>query len=255
MKRLTVALAIYNEAAQIQACLEAVKGWADEIVIVDGGSSDETIELLKPFGVRLIVTDNPAIFHINKQKALDASTGQWILQLDADEIVTPQLKREIDGILDNPNTKHAGYYVPRRNYFSGHWLRKGGLYPDYVIRLLRRGKGHFPCKSVHEQIDIEGTVGYLTEPLLHHTYHSVAEYWRKADTYTSLTAKEYGVKKLPKSAGTILKYGIIHPCTTFIARYIRHKGILDGYYGFLFSLFSSLHEPIALYKYFSGHTV
>lgn len=252
MKRLSVVLAVYNEAAQIRACIDAVKGWADEIVVVDGGSTDGTRDILTSLGVRVLVTDNPPIFHINKQKALDAATGRWILQLDADEIVPYELQQEITKILDDPKPAYAGYYVARKNYFSGHWLKKGGLYPDYVIRLLQQGKGHFPCKSVHEQIEISGSVGYLAQPLIHHTYHSVAEYWRKSATYTTLTAKEFETKKLSRSVLTIIRYGIVRPFRTFFARYIRHKGILDGYYGLLFALFSALHEPIALYKYWHG---
>lgn len=252
MKRLTVALAIYNEASRIGDCLDAVQGWADEIVIVDGGSTDGSLDVVKGYGVKLIRTDNPPIFHINKQKALDASTGQWILQLDADEIVTPELRREIDTITTASPSAYAGYYVARKNYFVNHWLRKGGLYPDYVIRLLRKGRGYFPCKSVHEQIVIDGKVGYLEEALIHRTYASVTEYWRKADTYTTLTAAEFRKRNVPVSPRSALTYLVLSPLRTFFDRYIRHKGILDGYYGFLFALFSAMHDPIAYDKYRKG---
>jgi len=248
---LSVALAVNNEENNIRACLSSIADIAGEIVVVDGGSTDKTAEIAKEFGAKIIQTDNPPIFHINKQKALDACQGDWIIQLDADEVVTGELKKEIEVIITNQEPIN-GYYIPRRNYFLGHFMRKGGQYPDYVIRLVRRGKARFPCKSVHEQIEIEGKVGYLKNPLLHYSYRSIAEYWKKANTYITLSTLELKKKNIKISFLSCIQYSLIKPIQTFFSLFIRHKGFMDGVYGFLFALFSSLHYPIAWRKYVSG---
>lgn len=247
--KLSVAIATFNEEKKLEACLSSVSSWVDEIVLVDGGSSDSTLVIAKEYKARIIQTDNPPIFHINKQKALDACRGEWILQLDADEVVTEELKNEIIGTINNKQKTINGYYIPRKNYFCGRWLSKGGQYPDYLIRFVRRGSAHFPCKSVHEQIAIDGRVSYLVHPLLHYPYGSIREYWRKANAYISLTAQEYKEKKLPLNLFTYMECNLFKPMVTFFSLFIRHKGFVDGYWGFLFALFSALHHPLAYLRY------
>lgn len=247
MKKLSVALAVYNEERYIKQCLDSIKDIADEIILVDGGSTDKTVEIAKAFNAKVIKTDNPPIFHINKQKALDACQGDWILQLDADEIVTKALKAEVQKVISQ--TKHSGFYIPRKNFFWGHWMRKTGVYPDYVIRLVKNGKATFPCKSVHEQITIDGTVGYLIEPLEHYSYETIKDYWRKANAYTSLTADELHDKQVSKSIASVMEYFFVKPLLTFLTIFVRNQGFVDGIYGFLFSVFSALHFPIAYWKY------
>ncbi len=245
---LSVVLAVYNEAANLERCLSSVADIADEIVIVDGGSTDNTVELAKNLGATVYVTTNPVMFHINKQKALDKAHGVWILQLDADEVINADLKKEITGIMKT-EASNDGYYIARRNYFLGEWLRKGGQYPDYVIRLFKNGTGRFPQKSVHEQIEIEGSVGHLTHPMDHYSYTSVSQYWDKSSAYIRLVTRELGVRKNSRSAGVAISYLLIKPIVTFLSLYIRHKGFVDGWRGFLFSLFSGLHWAIAYIKY------
>lgn len=237
---LTVALAVFNEAANISRCLDSVRGLASEIVVIDGGSTDGTVALAKKYTQHVVSTDNPPIFHINKQKALDKAKGDWILQLDADEVVDENLLREIMEIISSKDARD-GYYIPRRNYFLGNWLRKGGQYPDYVIRLFRNGKGKFPCKSVHEQIEISGLVGHLKNPLDHYSYTSIPQYWKKSESYIRLTADEMRDTR----RASFGMYVFLKPFTTFFALFARHKGFLDGWRGFLFALFSALHFPKA----------
>jgi len=240
-KKISVALAVFNEEKNLEACLASIASIAQEIMVVNGGSTDKTMQIAKSFGARTIRTDNPPIFHINKQKALDACTSDWILQLDADEVIPEELKKEISVII-NQSSLINGYYIPRRNFFWGHWMTKGGQYPDYVIRLVRKGKAHFPCKTVHEQIEVDGEVGYLKNPMLHYSCKTRAEYWRKADAYTSLTAREL-VKP------SFFTYCFIKPITTFFSLYVRHKGFMDGVTGFEFALYSGMHWAIAYKKY------
>lgn len=249
--RLSVALATYNEEKNLDACLASVRGLADEIVVVDGSSGDKTADIARAHRAKVTVTDNPPMFHINKQKALDLCRGAWILQLDADEVVSPELAEEIRGVMGSGKS-HDGYYLPRKNFFVGRWLSKGGQYPDYVIRLFRNGKGHFPNRSVHEQIAIDGTVGHLVHPLLHYTNRTYEDYWRKADTYTTLTAAGMRKNGVGKGPFTMLAYFVWKPFVTFIKIYVRHKGFVDGWEGFLFACFSGLHHAIAYGKYLRG---
>lgn len=247
-KLISVVLAVYNEEKNLDACLASVAPFADEIVVVDGGSSDGTVDIAKKHHAKVIQTDNPSIFHINKQKALDEATCPWILQLDADEVVPYELAQEIRRICAK-KTAHNGYYIPRKNFFLGKWLSKGGQYPDYVIRLVRKNYAHFPAKSVHEQIHVLGSAGYLTHPLLHYTNRTLRNYWRKAHAYTSLTADEMAKKNVGKNPYMFFVYMCAKPFWTFVMLFFRHKGCIDGAQGFLFALFSGLHHPIAYWKY------
>ncbi len=249
MNTISIAIATYNEQDVLEKCLSSVASWVDEIVIVDGGSTDKTVEIAKQYKAKIIVTDNPPIFHINKQKALDACRKDWILQLDADEIVPAALKEEILSMLKAQKT-YAGFYIPRKNFFLGHWMRKGGLYPDYVIRLLQRGKGKFPSKSVHEQISMSGDVGYLTHPLFHYPYETLPEYWEKARRYSKLAADDLERQGIPKNVVTAFSFFVAKPVNTFINLFIRHLGFFDGIFGFLFALFSALQYPMAYKKYY-----
>lgn len=247
--KLSVVLAVFNEEKNLGKCLETVKNLADEIIIVDGGSIDKTIKIAREYGAKVIVTDNPPVFHINKQKAIDACSGEWILQLDADERVTPSLKQEISEAIKERNDETTAYYLPRKNYFLGHWMKKGGLHPDYVIRLFQKDKAYLPCKSVHEQMKVKGRVGYFKNELLHYPYPVFSEYLRKANYYTTLTALEYQKQKIGKGILTIMRYCLILSLRKFFSLYIRHKGFQDGFPGFAWAFFSSLHPLIAYIKY------
>lgn len=241
-------LAVFNEGKNIASCLESVKDIADEIIVVDGTSTDDTVEIAKKYGAKVTITSNPPIFHINKQKAVDLATRTWILQMDADEIVDSDLAHEITTLIQDEEAKN-GYYVARKNYFIHQWMKKGGMYPDYVIRLFKRGKGKFPAKSVHEQIEIDGEVGYLVNPLVHRPYPTFSEYLRKANTYTSLTRDELIRKKTPINFNTIFQHLFYLPARTFFSLYVRHQGFTDGWWGFVWATFSGLHFPWAFIKY------
>lgn len=247
--KLSVAIAVFNEEKNLEECLSSVAAFADEIIVVDGGSSDATVSIAKKFTTNIIETSNPVMFHINKQKALDACSGDWILQIDADERVTSSLKNQILTVINSGKSDINGYFIPRRNYFWGHFMRKGGQYPDYVMRLVRRGKAHFPSKSVHEQIEVIGEPGYLTEPMDHISYRTREDYWRKSDAYTTLTAIKMKKNGIPKNARTWFTYNIVKPKLTFLSLFIRHKGFMDGWYGLVFAYFSALHFPIAYRKF------
>lgn len=256
METISVVLATFNEEKKLPDCLTSVKGLADEIIIIDGGSTDKTVDIAKKYGARVKITDNPPIFHINKQKAIDMVTKDWILQLDADERVTPELADEIKSEIRNlprgkagPKSETNGYWIPRKNWFLGRFLTKGGQYPDYTLRLYRRGKGKLPQKSVHEQAIVDGRTNYLKNSLLHIAYPSFSGYVMRFNRYTDLFADELKEKRIGYNPIMLLKYMIVMPIWWFISTYIRHKGFMDSWQGFIFSFFSALRFPIAYIKY------
>lgn len=286
--KLSVAIATFNEEQNIDACLKSVKKIADEIVIVDGGSTDKTLEIVKTYNAKVIQTDNPPIFHINKQKSFDASTGDWILYLDADELVSTGLASEIKKIIDMTDqqiddyqqhltkgklfTRHqqlieqrdgqvgssdglyVAFFFPRLNYFLGKYLRFGGVYPDGVIRLFKKGKAYLPCKSVHEQMVVDGRVGWLEHDLMHKDSPTFKRYLQRNYRYIKLITAELQAEKLAKNPLSFLDYMIIKPIWWFLLTQIRHKGFLDGWQGVIFSFFSALRFPRAYLLYLRGKT-
>ena len=252
-QELSVVLATFNEEKNLPACLDSVTGLASEIVIVDGSSTDKTTEIAKKYGAKVLVTQNLPIFHINKQKAIDLATKDWILQLDADEKVTPELKIEIQSTINNQQSTTNGYWIPRKNWFLGRFLMKGGQYPDYTIRLYRKGKGRLPQKDVHEQAVVEGKVGYLKEPLSHHPYENFASYYLKWNRYIDLLVRQIKERLENKNFMTKLLYAVgylfIKPAHWFLTTYIRHKGFMDLWPGFVFSFFSALRFPVSYLRY------
>ena len=264
MPQVSVVLATFNEEKNLAKCLDTVQDLADEIVIVDGTSSDKTVEIAKKYGARVIVRENPKIFHINKQIAIDAATKDWILQLDADEHLTPQLTAEIKSEIRNPRlpkpgtggqakSETNGYWMARKNWFLGRFLMKGGQYPDYTLRLYRKGKGHLPQVHVHEQAEVVGRVGYLKHALLHYPYEDFGYYLLKWNRYNNLLATQIKDNLKDKNFFIKIVYGvgylIVKPAHWFLTTYIRHKGFMDLWPGFVFSFFSALRFPVAYFKY------
>ncbi len=249
MAALSVVLATYNEEKNLPDCLESVKNLADEIVIVDGTSWDKTLEIAEKYKAKVKVVKNLQNFHINKQKAIDLATKDWILQLDADERVSDKLSEEIISIINNRQSTLNGFWIPRKNWFLGRFLMKGGQYPDYTLRLYRRGKGRLPQKDVHEQAIVEGEVGYLKNPLIHMADPHFSRYFNRWQRYTALAAtqmREANVKWY--NPITAIKYLLVLPVWWFALTYIRHKGFMDSWQGFIFSLFSALRFPVSYLK-------
>lgn len=249
---LSVVLASYNEEDNIGPCLETVKGLADEIVVVDGESRDKTREIARSFGAKVIKTTNKPIFHLNKQLGVDQATGQWILQLDADERVTPELAQEIREIVEKKDRQTpkspVAYWLKRKNLFLGRFLTKGGVYPDPVIRLFQRGKARLPCRSVHEQFEVDGAVGWLNNELIHLADPTFSRYIKRHNRYTSLMAQEMVKAQEETGLVAMVNYFLFKPVVWFLKTYFRHQGFRDGLPGFVFALFSSLRFPVALIK-------
>lgn len=253
MSSLSVVLATFNEEKNLPSCLDSIKEIADEIIIVDGTSSDKTFEIARKYGAKVKITTNKPNFHINKQMAIDMATKDWILQLDADEHVSKEQVDEIKQILKKDSKEFNGFWMPRKNLFLGRFLMKGGQYPDYTLRLYRNGKGKLPQKDVHEQAVVDGKVGYLRSALLHYPYKDFSFYLNKWNRYNNLFAEQIRQEQKNKNIFQKLFYGfaylILKPAHWFLTTYIRHKGFMDGWQGFMFSLFSALRFPVSYIKY------
>ncbi|KKQ15507.1 MAG: Glycosyl transferase family 2 [Candidatus Daviesbacteria bacterium GW2011_GWA1_36_8] len=206
-----------------------------------------------------------------------------MLQLDADEVVSKKLANEImevivmndeeieeyqkklkkrnlflkhqkiieqrDGRVGNESKEYSAFFIPRLNFFLGKYLRYGGVYPDGVIRLVKKGKAHFPCKSVHEQIQVEGKVGWLENDLLHNADPTFKRYLERNSRYIDLIVGELKRSKAKKSLFLFIDWVLIKPLWWFLLTLIRHKGILDGIQGIIFSFFSALRFPRAYFRY------
>lgn len=246
--KLSIVLATYNEEQNIKACLDSVKKIADEIIVVDGSSKDRTRLIAKKNGAKVFKVPNRLMFHKNKQLAVEKASCKWILQLDADERVNKDLRFEIEKEINNKNNLYDGYFIPRKNWFLGRFLTKGGQYPDYVIRLFLNGKGRFPAKSVHEQIKIKGRVDYLKHPLIHLADPDFSCYLERFNRYTSLDAVHLYKKNKKPALWFGIQSFLIKPFHWFVLTYFRHKGFVDRFPGFVFALFSSLRFPVTYLK-------
>ncbi len=236
--KLSLCIATFNEEDNIHYPLDTAYDLIDEVIIVDGGSTDKTVEKAKSYGskVKVLLENNPAMFHINKQKAIEEAKGDWIIQLDADEALSEELKKEIMRAIGEAGNVTA-YNIPRKNWFLHRFLMKGGQYPDYTIRLYKNGAATFPRKNVHENVEIKGEIGYLKNPILHYADPNFERYLTRWNRYTSLDANLL-IEKGEKI--NFFSYFIIKPKLTFLSMYLRHKGFMDGFPGFVFCLFSSI---------------
>lgn len=232
--RLSVVVVTRDEEERLRPCLESV-AWADEIVVVDAESEDKTLTIAREFTDRVVVRPWPG-YAAQKNAALDLATGEWALSLDADEIVSPALRAEIAAVLavDGPAD---GYAVPRRNIFWGRWVRHGGLYPDWQVRLFRRGRGRFVVRAVHESVGVEGRVERLAGHLEHRSYRDVSDFLARADRYSTLAAEEAVTQGRRAGAADLL----LRPLGRFVGMYVVGRGFLDGWRGFLLA---------ALYAYY-----
>lgn len=229
--KLSVTVIARDEEAQIGDCLESVR-WADEIVVVDTGSIDRTRELCQKYTPH-VHTRPWTGYAAAKNEALAQATGEWILSLDADECVTAALREEIEALRQQPIERLAnGYAIPRRNYLWGHWLRHGGLYPDYQIRLFKRGKGCFKAQRVHESIRVDGRIERLKQPLDHYSYQRLGDVIARLDRYTDLAALDLRDRKRPFRVSAL----VIRPLGRFLRNYVLKQGFRDGIPGLIMAV-------------------
>jgi glycosyltransferase involved in cell wall biosynthesis len=228
-EKISVTIITHNEEENIRDCIESVK-WADEILIVDSGSTDRTIEISKGYTDKVFFNAWKGMKE-QKQYAVEKASHNWIFSIDADERATEAIKQFILEELRKP--AYDGYRFPRQNYFLGRWLKHGGWYPDHVLRLFRRDRGYFGGINPHDKVVVgTGRVATVKIPFVHHTYKSIAQYMTKQNMYSGISAQELF------SSGKRVNPNII-PLKTlwkFIETYFVKKGFLDGYRGFIVAM-------------------
>jgi glycosyltransferase involved in cell wall biosynthesis len=241
---LSVAIVTLNEEANLPRTLASV-AWADEIVVVDSGSSDATRAIAQSHGARF-VTESWRGFAAQKNFALSLCTSEWVLSLDADEVVSPELAASIQKIIAAPPS-HTAYALPRRNLFLGRWMRHGGYYPDPKLRLFPRGQGSFQETPVHETAVFAGNVETLHGDLLHDAYPTLASYLNHMQRYSTLGAS-IAVRRgrTGRNLLSFLNGVLLNPVATFFYNYILRAGFLDGREGLLLHLY---HSAYVSWKY------
>lgn len=216
-----------NEEAMIRRCLASV-AWADEIVVVDCGSSDRTAAICREFGAKVQVTGDWPGFGAQKNRALDLASSDWVLSLDADEWLSPELQAEVRATVAGA-ANCAAYRVPRLSSFCGRFMRHSGWWPDPVVRLFQRGKARFSDDLVHEQLIVQGPIGSLTQPILHESFVSLEEVLDKLNHYSSAGAQMMSARGRTGSLGS----AVAHAAWTFMRTYVFKAGFLDGREGFM----------------------
>lgn len=227
MAPLSVTIITRNEAAHIEACLASVD-WADERLVVDCGSTDGTAALAERAGARLVVHDWPG-YAPQKNFAASQASHDWILSIDADERVTPELAREIRAALEAPSA--AGYRIPRITWHLGRWFRTTDWYPDPQLRLYDRRRGAWQARRVHESVTIDGPAGLLAHHLQHYAYRDITHHLETMNRYTTLAAED--MFESGRRAGVIDL--VVHPAAAFLRNYILKGGVGDGLPGFIVS--------------------
>jgi glycosyltransferase involved in cell wall biosynthesis len=240
MTQLSVIVIALNQEANIVPCLETVR-WADDLVVVDSGSRDRTLELARELTGRVFTIDWPG-FGAAKNFALDQARGDWVLSLDTDERVSPALRDEVISVIKGGG-RFAGYRVPRKNYFGSRWVRRLGWYPDYTLRLFRREQGRFKERAVHEEVMVDGPVGILQSPLDHYSYTGVSDYIARQDRYARLAAQQMLEEGRRPRPGEL----VYRPLSHFLKLYLLRLGFMEGRLGYTLALLGSLYNFLKYY--------
>ncbi len=223
-----------NEEANIEEALQSLD-WADEIVIVDSGSRDRTLDICNRYTDR-IFTRSWSGFVDQKAHAVTCAKHDWIISLDADERIGPELKIEISR-LRREGFRCAGYRIPRVAFFMGRWIRHGDWYPDYQLRLFDRRMGSWRGGRVHESVKLQqGTTGMLRSEILHYTYRSISEYIHRLETYSNLAAQD--ARERGKTSSAVRLLG--NPFATFLKAYLLKRGFLDGAPGLMVAVMGAI---------------
>lgn len=248
-KSVSVVISTFNSEEKIEDCLKSVS-WASEIIVVDGTSSDKTLDIVKKYTSNIFVRPNHKMLNINKNFGFSKAIGNWILCLDTDERVTPELKEEIENLKFKIEDSVNGYWMPRKNIIFGKWMEHTGWYPDLQLRLFKRGKGKFPEEHVHEMVKVQGEIGQLNEHILHYNYDSIFQFIQKL-----------GVIYGPNEAEQLIKKGysfdwrdaIRFPVKEFLSRFLAREGYKDGFHGLMLSLLMAFYHLIVFSYIWEKH--
>ena len=237
---LSVVIITHNEEANLGRTLESVmplvRDGRGEIIILDSGSTDRTLDIARSFGAKVFLEEWKG-YATQKNSASEKATGDWILSLDADESLEPELADEIS---NQSRAASVGFWMPRKNFFLGRWIKHGGFWPDPKLRLFRRGAGMFEDCLVHEDIKLNGPTDRLQHALVHHSYPTLTDYIEHMNRYSSLGAEMAGAR------GFSFVDIMVRPAATFIYNYFFRLGFLDGREGLLLHLY---HAAYVSWKY------
>jgi len=240
---LSTVLITKNEESNIKKCIDCLIDWVDEIIVFDSGSTDRTTAILEGYGsakIRISQVEWQG-FAKTKNLGIETATGDWILSVDADEFITPELKTEILDCIKAPT--HHGYLIPRLLFFCERPVRYGGVYPDYQMRLFRKDAGRFEDTPVHESVKILSKPGKLKNHMLHYSYSSMFDYWDRLNRYTELDAQ----KKYQQGKKFNFYRVFVLPLELFKRLFLR-LGILDGFPGIFYHVFSAVSSLIKYAK-------
>ncbi len=230
--KLSVTIITLNEARNIEAALESVS-WADEVIVVDSGSSDETVGIATRLGAR--VSERAwSGYGAQKDHAAGLAAHEWVLSLDADERVTPELAAEIQGVLSH-DPPHAGYRIPRTTRYLGQWLKTTDFYPDHQLRLYDRRAGRWSRAPVHESVQLDGVVGTLRHDLHHYAYEDLSAHVRTINDYTTLAAAD----RFERGRRAGMLDLLIRPPLAFARNYLLRRGCLQGVAGLVVSMMNA----------------
>ena len=237
---LSVVLITHNEEVNLPRTLESVmplvRDGKGEIIVVDSGSSDRTVEIARSYGARVFAEAWKG-FAAQKNSAIDKASMDWVLQLDADEPLEPELTSEMETALQ-AGSALKGFWIPRKNFFLGRWMRHGGFYPDPKLRLVRRGAGRFEEYGAHPTMKVDGPTGRFSHALLHYAYPTLRGYIDHMNSYSSAGAE---VALAKGRGGFSLANIVIRPLLTFFYNYFIRLGFLDGREGLLLHLYHSVY--------------
>ncbi len=240
---LSVVVSAYNEAHTIGRCLSSVQ-FADELVVVDNESLDDTAKVARTFTKNVYRQKNLLMLNTNKNVGFSKATSDWILNLDADEVVPPELSKEILEVIQS-NPKENGFWIARKNFSFGKWIKHGLWWPDKQLRLFRRNKGSFPCVHIHEYIEVDGEVSTLNTPYDHYNYESIHQYLTKIDRASTSEALSL------KQSNYVLSWydAFRFPVSDFLKIYFAQHGYRDGLHGLVLALFQAFYSFAVFAKY------
>jgi len=245
--KISVVILTFNNQIQIKDCLESAK-WADEVVIIDSFSFDKTVEIARQYTDKIWQRPWQG-FAAQWNFAIDRASNEWIFILASDEVIPPELKKEIDCVLADIKSAN-GYFVPRKTFFLGKWIRHCGWYPDYNLRLFKNGCGKYDeSELVHETLSLEGASGYLKNPILHYSFSNVDEYVQRLNKYTTLAAQQMIKDSIKIDSKKIKTKAVSKAFKAFWKMYVRQGGFKDGGHGLLLCFFSSIYKFMVYAKY------